>query len=69
MPTKWLQERTNGSKNAPGIGFEGPGVVPLLLTGKTSQIDYAYYERESKIPGLVALVKYNPEPETLNPKP
>ena len=26
MPTKWLQERTNGSKNAPGIGFEGPGV-------------------------------------------
>ena len=26
MPTKWLQERTNGSKNAPGIGFEGPGL-------------------------------------------
>ena len=27
MPTKWLQELTNGSKNAPGIGFEGPGVA------------------------------------------
>ena len=28
MPTKWLQERTNGSKNEPVIGFEGPGVDP-----------------------------------------
>ena len=27
MPTKWLQERHNGSKNDTGIGFEGPGVV------------------------------------------
>ena len=27
MPTKWLQERVNGSKNELGIGFEGPGVV------------------------------------------
>ena len=26
MPTKWLQERGNGSKNEDGIGFEGPGV-------------------------------------------
>jgi hypothetical protein len=30
MPTKWLQERVNGSKNEPGIGFEGPGVAALL---------------------------------------
>jgi len=28
MPIKWLQERTNGSKNAHGIAFEGPGVEP-----------------------------------------
>ena len=27
MPTKWLQERADGSKNGQGIGFEGPGVV------------------------------------------
>ena len=27
MPTKWLKERARGSKNEPGIGFEGPGVV------------------------------------------
>ena len=26
MPTKWLQERPNGSKNVLGIGFGGPGV-------------------------------------------
>ena len=26
MPTTWLQERPNGSKNDRGIGFEGPGV-------------------------------------------
>ena len=26
MPTKWLQERADGSKNGHGIGFEGPGV-------------------------------------------
>ena len=26
MPTKWLQERTNGSKKGLGIAFEGPGV-------------------------------------------
>jgi hypothetical protein len=26
MPTKWLQERVDGSKNGHGIGFEGPGV-------------------------------------------
>ena len=26
MPTKWLQEQHNGSKNDTGIGFEGPGV-------------------------------------------
>ena len=26
MPTKWLQKRPNGSKDDPGIGFEGPGV-------------------------------------------
>ena len=32
MPTKWLQERTNGSKNAPVIGFEGPGVGPREVT-------------------------------------
>ena len=28
MPTKWLQERADGSKNGHGIGFEGPGVEP-----------------------------------------
>ena len=38
MPTKWLQERPNGSKNVLGIGFEGPGVekrpsAPLLQGG------------------------------------
>ena len=27
MPTKWLQQRADGSKNGHGIGFEGPGVV------------------------------------------
>ena len=27
MPTQWLQERANGSKNEPRIGFEGPGVA------------------------------------------
>ena len=27
MPTKWLQERAHGSKNEPGIGFEGSGVA------------------------------------------
>ena len=27
MPSKWLQERADGSKNGHGIGFEGPGVV------------------------------------------
>ena len=27
MPTKWLQERPNGSKNDPGITLEGPFVV------------------------------------------
>ena len=27
MPTKWFQERADGSKNGHGIGFEGPGVV------------------------------------------
>ena len=27
MLTKWLQERPNGSKNDPGVGFEGPGVT------------------------------------------
>ena len=32
MPTKWLQERGNGSKNEDGIGFEGPGVGPPTLT-------------------------------------
>ena len=26
MPTKWLHDRPNGSKNVLGIGFEGPGV-------------------------------------------
>ena len=26
MPTKWLQERADGSKNGHVIGFEGPGV-------------------------------------------
>ena len=26
MPTKWLQERPNGSKNDLGIRFEGPGM-------------------------------------------
>ena len=26
MPTKWLQERADGSKNGHRIGFEGPGV-------------------------------------------
>ena len=31
MPTKWLQERLNGSKNDPGRGFEGPGVVPVKI--------------------------------------
>ena len=36
MPTKWLQERADGSKNGHGIGFEGPGVVshpPLRQSG------------------------------------
>ena len=36
MPTKWLQDRTNGSKNAPGIVFEGPGVDPNSQRGSTS---------------------------------
>jgi len=27
--TKWLQERTDGSKNGLGIAFEGPGVDKL----------------------------------------
>jgi hypothetical protein len=27
MPTKWLHERPDGSKNVLGIGFEGPGVA------------------------------------------
>ena len=27
MPTKWLQEWADGSKNGHGIGFEGPGVA------------------------------------------
>ena len=31
MPTKWLQERTDGSKNAPGIGFEGPRAVRRVV--------------------------------------
>jgi hypothetical protein len=31
MPTKWLQERHNGSKNDTGIGFEGPGVVTMRM--------------------------------------
>ena len=29
MPTKWLQERTNVSKNAHGIACAGPCVVNL----------------------------------------
>ena len=29
MPTKWFQERADGSKNELGIGFEGPGVVSV----------------------------------------
>ena len=31
MPTKWLQERADGSKNGHGIGFEGPGVGVVLI--------------------------------------
>ena len=32
MPTKWLKERPNGSKNDLGIWFEGPGVEVYCLT-------------------------------------
>jgi hypothetical protein len=35
MPTKWLQERPNGSKNDLGIGFDGPGVVPRPVSKKS----------------------------------
>ena len=38
MPTKWLLERHNGSKNDTGIGFEGPGVDSTEWTGKKSLI-------------------------------
>ena len=31
MPTKWLQERPNDSKNDPGITLEGPCVVIQAL--------------------------------------
>jgi hypothetical protein len=32
MPTKWLQQRANGAKKEPGIGFEGPGVEHELVS-------------------------------------
>ena len=34
MPTKWLRERTNGSKNGLGIAFEGCGVVGEVSRGE-----------------------------------
>ena len=37
MPTKWLQERPNGSKNVLGIGFEGPGVDSSSLRNAERQ--------------------------------
>jgi len=36
MPTKWLHERANGSKNEHGIGFEGPGVVDVTGAGRNA---------------------------------
>ena len=36
MPTKWLQERADGSKNGHGIGFEGPGVESLTTRWRQS---------------------------------
>ena len=49
MPTKWLQERHNGSKNDNGIGFEGPGVVI---------IDVLHREREFFIDNLLVGVHH-----------
>ena len=31
MPTKWLQERADGSKNGHGTGFERPSVGCVCL--------------------------------------
>ena len=38
MPTKWLQERTNGSKNGIGMAFEGLAWIPAPReTGESTQ--------------------------------
>ena len=34
MPNKWLQERTNGSKNEVGVAFEGRSVVGEVSRGE-----------------------------------
>ena len=45
MPTKWLQQRANGSKNEPGIGFEGPGVGQCAV-GHESSATFTVKSRE-----------------------
>jgi len=52
MPTKWLQERTNGSKNEPGIGFEGPGVDSNIRRIRcrlhTTPLEWSYHQASRK---------------------
>ena len=53
MPTKWLQERPNGSKNDPVIGFEG-----LAWTGGERPAGATLETTQGQIDGFMSQLRF-----------